>query len=519
MTVLSAENINAVGVDNVALRASAEDAEDGDLAEQVAWTSSRDGFLGVGANLETQLSSGTHTISARVVDSTGLGAEDAADLFVQQSRNFIQLSESSSDASPILIQGDTTIPSDLVDEVIVTLAARSSVPPTLDLSSPSGNAIPEFFLTFWDSRVARFESNAPLSTGDYTAQVSVPDSTSIVSFSIADPPTETDDPETGGPSLGDLNLDGRVSFGDMAILASNFGRTDASLQDGDLNGDGTVGFGDFAILAKNFGREVEVPDDNNPPVLNNAFANPIVLVEQTFVFSIPRDTFADPDGDPLTLSASAFAFPDWLSFDETTESFVGTPPAELRLFSSAPITLTASDGQDSVSTEIRFIMIAEGDVIPGLGPDPDPDPNPGVPIALSDNFFADPSVEVAADGSEATLVEDELLSPILLSNDPGLGDADVIIPGPGTIVEFDYEFIEVAGNDDEFGAFIIDAATGLSAGLEFFTDASSAGSIRFDLSSLVDLTLGLQFQLTSLPGDTSFDSVVRISNLTLMETT
>lgn len=140
-------------------------------------------------------------------------------------------------------------------------------------------------------------------------------------------------------------------------------------------------------------------------------------------------------------------------------------------------------------------------------------------INLND-FFADPSVAVASDGVSAKLAEDPVVAFVLLSNDPGLGDPNVIIPGVGVTLTFAYDFIEPApGNADEFGVFIIDAATGLSAGrtFEFFTQSSSAGSVSFDLTSLSGKTIGLQFQLAALPGDASFNSMVVVSNVQLSD--
>lgn len=139
-----------------------------------------------------------------------------------------------------------------------------------------------------------------------------------------------------------------------------------------------------------------------------------------------------------------------------------------------------------------------------------------IPIDLND-FFADPTVTVAADGSTATLAEDPFFSPVLLSNDPGLGDPVVIVPGAGTSLLFDFTFSEPAGNDDAFVAFVLDAATGLSfgSGFEFGTESSSSGAVSFDLSSLVGETLGLQFELGSNFGDGAFDSLVMVSNVRL----
>ena len=140
------------------------------------------------------------------------------------------------------------------------------------------------------------------------------------------------------------------------------------------------------------------------------------------------------------------------------------------------------------------------------------------PVDLND-FFADPTVIVELDGSSAMLSEDPGFSMVLLSNDPGLFDPNIIIPGPGVQVVFEFDFVEDTGNDDEFSAFIIDAITGLPAGpaFEFFIDASASGSFAFDISSLTGKTLGLQFQLSALFGDTGFGSTARVSNVHLLE--
>ena len=129
-------------------------------------------------------------------------------------------------------------------------------------------------------------------------------------------------------------------------------------------------------------------------------------------------------------------------------------------------------------------------------------PAAGEPIDLND-FFSWPGspVTVAADGSSATIGESPTLNPVTLSNNP-VWDPNVIIPGPGTILVFRYDFVEAAGNTDEFRAFVIDASTGASAGaaFEFLTQSTSSGSVRFPLESLTGMSLGLEFQLNRLDG-------------------
>lgn len=145
-------------------------------------------------------------------------------------------------------------------------------------------------------------------------------------------------------------------------------------------------------------------------------------------------------------------------------------------------------------------------------------------IDLND-FFAVPvpGVTVSLDGSTATFVEDPVLGVALLSNDPGLGDPEVIFGGVGQILSFDFDFIEPTEsppNNDEFGAFIIDSSTGGSVGpaFEFFVQDTVSGTVSFDLSSLSGMTLGLQFQLSSLPVplDESLSSTLTISNVELV---
>ena len=56
----------------VSFEAIANDLEDGDISSLISWSSSLDGALGSGGSiLVTDLSVGTHTVTAMVIDSTG----------------------------------------------------------------------------------------------------------------------------------------------------------------------------------------------------------------------------------------------------------------------------------------------------------------------------------------------------------------------------------------------------------------------------------------------------------------
>lgn len=144
-------------------------------------------------------------------------------------------------------------------------------------------------------------------------------------------------------------------------------------------------------------------------------------------------------------------------------------------------------------------------------------------VNLNDFFFfpGDPVV-ISPDGSMATIGELAGVSPIVLVNDPGFGDPEVIFAEIGGIPQtlfFDFMFDEFLLNDDEFGAFVVDSSTGLSVGpaFEFFAQDSLSGTVGFDLSSLIGgPSLGLQFQLTSNLGDVSTESTVEVSNVRLV---
>ena len=72
--------------DSVAFSGTATDAEDGNIAASLSWSSSLDGSIGSGASFSTSgLSVGTHTITASVTDSGGLSDSDSISVTVDPS--------------------------------------------------------------------------------------------------------------------------------------------------------------------------------------------------------------------------------------------------------------------------------------------------------------------------------------------------------------------------------------------------------------------------------------------------
>ncbi len=64
------------------------------------------------------------------------------------------------------------------------------------------------------------------------------------------------------------------------------------------------------------------------------------------------------------------------------------------------------------------------------------------PIHLNTFFASAPPVAVVDDGSEATIVEEIHVMTQFLSNDPTLGDPEVMIAGNGLRLSFEYHFVE-----------------------------------------------------------------------------
>jgi len=64
---------------------------------------------------------------------------------------------------------------------------------------------------------------------------------------------------------GDANLDGKVNFQDLLLLAQHFGAPAANWDQGDFNYDGVVNFNDLLALAQNFGKTAAVGASTNRP--------------------------------------------------------------------------------------------------------------------------------------------------------------------------------------------------------------------------------------------------------------
>jgi subtilisin family serine protease len=105
---------------------TASDLEDGNLNSKLVWTSDRDGQIGTGGSFQKALSSGTHNITARVIDSLGIITEAT---------------------------------------VIVTVGPKPNTPPVVSILSPSNGA------TINSSSVSFKGTGSDVDDGDLTTKL------------------------------------------------------------------------------------------------------------------------------------------------------------------------------------------------------------------------------------------------------------------------------------------------------------------------------------------------------------
>jgi hypothetical protein len=83
VTILSpGEGASFLSVETINFSGSAVDAEDGDLSQNLVWTSSLDGQLGTGGSTQASLSAGQHVISLVATDSEGVSDSAAVNITV-----------------------------------------------------------------------------------------------------------------------------------------------------------------------------------------------------------------------------------------------------------------------------------------------------------------------------------------------------------------------------------------------------------------------------------------------------
>ncbi|MGD9829982.1 MAG: putative Ig domain-containing protein, partial [Hyphomicrobiaceae bacterium] len=106
---------------------------------------------------------------------------------------------------------------------------------------------------------------------------------------------------------------------------------------------------------------VNITGVNDAPNVASPIADQSVAEDTAWSFSVPANTFTDPDS-VLTYTASLAnddPLPAWLNFDAGTQTFSGTPPQDFNGVISLKV--TASDGTESVSDTFDLTVTPEND--------------------------------------------------------------------------------------------------------------------------------------------------------------
>ncbi|PRI17381.1 putative Ig domain-containing protein, partial [Pectobacterium versatile] len=122
-----------------------------------------------------------------------------------------------------------------------------------------------------------------------------------------------------------------------------FSGTPANGDVGSLTIKVTATDGSNASVSTTFG--LTVTNVNDAPVVSGTIPAQNIAQGGSLNITVPADTFTDPDGDTLTLSATladGTALPSWLSFNPATGTFSGTPANGD--VGSLTIKVTATDG-------------------------------------------------------------------------------------------------------------------------------------------------------------------------------
>ncbi|MEQ1899310.1 MAG: putative Ig domain-containing protein [Devosia sp.] len=101
------------------------------------------------------------------------------------------------------------------------------------------------------------------------------------------------------------------------------------------------------------------PPANSAPIVVSPIADQTAAIGTAFGFTVPANTFTDPDGDTLTRSATltgGAALPSWLTFNPATGAFSGTPPTSSA--GQLAINVTVNDGNQHTVSDTFLLTIS-----------------------------------------------------------------------------------------------------------------------------------------------------------------
>lgn len=133
------------------------------------------------------------------------------------------------------------------------------------------------------------------------------------------------------------------------------------------------------------------PDEANvAPYVAQAVSHQTAAPGTAFAFTLPAATFADPDGDALTLTATlanGSPLPAWLTFDPATGLFSGSPaPTDV---GTVLVTVAATDSEGARTSDVFAISVKIAD----------PPPELVTPLGNQEGEAGQPLAFVIADGA------------------------------------------------------------------------------------------------------------------------
>ncbi len=160
---------------------TADDAEDGDLTDNMVWTSDIDGQIGTGGSFSTTLSDGIHAITASVTDSSGASGSDSVNITVGTPP--VPVGPSIVSITPTSLPRNTTqlvtiSGSGFVDGAEVTFENGSGPSPSANVTSVGGTTIEALVSVHkkakigvsWDVRVTNPDGSSDVRIGGLTVE-------------------------------------------------------------------------------------------------------------------------------------------------------------------------------------------------------------------------------------------------------------------------------------------------------------------------------------------------------------
>ncbi len=236
---------------------------------------------------------------------------------------------------------------------------------------------------------------------------------------------------------------------------------------------------------------IEIAPVNDTPIVAIALADRAVNEDSAIDFTIPAGSFADVDGDALSLSAtlaSGAVLPTWLAFDAETGRFTGTPPANFN--GAVDIRVTASGGSLTASDEFRLAIAPVNDA----------------PVAANDGTYVTTSGNPITIGAASLLANDSDVDGNALSIS-SVGSAvggSVAISAAGDIVFT--PSIGFAGNAS-FQYTLSDGALSSQASVAVRVDAADPFATWRQGTNGIDILLGDLFEANRIFGRAGHDLI------------